>query len=263
MFGYAKNEAEEYMPLAIVLARKLTDKLTEQRESGSIAYLRPDGKSQVTIEYDGKKAKRIEAVVVSAQHDPDVSLETLRKDILDKVIIPVLPMELVDKDTKFFINPTGRFVLGGPAADTGLTGRKIIVDTYGGYAHHGGGAFSGKDATKVDRTAAYVARNIAKTIVAAKAADEAEVQLAYAIGVAKPVSIHVDTFSTGKLDEETLVKWIEDNFDLRPEAMIKRFKLREPIFEKIASSGHMGRNDITPTWEIVDEDALSSLKALF
>lgn len=263
MFGYAKNEAEEYMPLAIVLARKLTDRLTEQRESGSIPYLRPDGKSQVTIEYDGKKAKRIEAVVVSAQHDPDVSLETLRKDILDKVIIPVLPMELVDKDTKFFINPTGRFVLGGPAADTGLTGRKIIVDTYGGYAHHGGGAFSGKDATKVDRTAAYVARNIAKTIVAAKAADEAEVQLAYAIGVAKPVSIHVDTFSTGKLDEETLVKWIEDNFDLRPEAMIKRFKLREPIFEKIASSGHMGRNDITPTWEIVDEDALSSLKALF
>ena len=262
MFGYAKREAEEYMPLAIVLARKLTDQLTKLRENGEISYLRPDGKSQVTIEYDGKKAKRIDTVVISTQHDPDVSLDTLRKDIKEKVILPVLPKDLIDKDTKFFINPTGRFVLGGPAADTGLTGRKIIVDTYGGYAHHGGGAFSGKDATKVDRTAAYAARNIAKTIVAAGAADEVEIQLAYAIGVAEPVSIHIDTFGTGKLDEETMIKWIKANYDLRPEAMIKRFKLREPIFQKVAASGHMGRTDIALPWEKIDEKALSSLKAL-
>lgn len=262
MFGYAKNEADEYMPLALTLARKLTDKLTSARENGEIKYLRPDGKSQVTIEYDGAKAKRIDTVVLSTQHDPDIELETLRKDILNKIILPTVPSNMIDKDTKFFINPTGRFVLGGPAADTGLTGRKIIVDTYGGYAHHGGGAFSGKDATKVDRTAAYAARNIAKTIVASGAANEAEIQLAYAIGVAKPVSIHVETFGTGKLEEEKIISWIDKFYDLRPEAMIKRFDLRTPIFEKVAGSGHMGRTDVDLPWERIDKEALKALKAM-
>lgn len=262
MFGYATNETEEYMPLALVLARKLTNKLTTARENREIEYLRPDGKSQITIEYEGKKANRIDTVVLSTQHDPDIPLEKLRQDIYEKVIIPTLPANLIDKNTKFFINPTGRFVLGGPAADTGLTGRKIIVDTYGGYAHHGGGAFSGKDATKVDRTAAYAARNIAKTIVKAKAADECEIQIAYAIGVAEPVSIHVDTFSTGKLDENTLIKWITTNYDLKPESMIKRFKLRAPQFEAVAAGGHMGRTDINLPWEEIDEEALRKLKSM-
>ena len=262
MFGYAKNEAEEYMPLALTLARKLTDKLTTVRENNELTYLRPDGKSQVTIEYDGRKAKRINAVVVSAQHDPSVTLENLRKDILEKIILPTLPENMIDDETKYFINPTGRFVLGGPAADTGLTGRKIIVDTYGGYAHHGGGAFSGKDATKVDRTAAYASRNIAKTIVASGAADECEIQLAYAIGVAEPVSIHVDTYGSGKLDEETLVKWINENYDLRPEAMIKRFDLRKPQFETVAAYGHFGRTDVTLPWEVIDENAKAKLASL-
>lgn len=260
MFGYAKRESDEYMPLALTLARKLTEKLTDIREDGELTYLRPDGKSQVTIEYEGRKAKRIDAVVVSTQHDPDIDLETLRKDILSKVILPTVPQDMIDENTKYFINPTGRFVLGGPAADTGLTGRKIIVDTYGGYAHHGGGAFSGKDATKVDRTAAYAARNIAKTIVASGAADECEIQLAYAIGVAEPVSIHVDTYNTSKLSEEEIVSWIGENFDLRPEAMIKRYDLRRPQFETVAAHGHFGRTDVTLPWEIVDEKALNNLK---
>lgn len=259
MFGYATDEGEEYMPLALSFARKLTNSLTEARESGLLGYLRPDGKSQVTIEYDGKKAMRIDTIVLSTQHDEEISLEDLRKDIKEKVILPVLPADLIDENTKFFINPTGRFVLGGPAADTGLTGRKIIVDTYGGYAHHGGGAFSGKDATKVDRTGAYAARNIAKTIVAAGAAKEAEVQLAYAIGVAEPVSIHVDTFSTGKLGEEELIKWIGEYFDLRPAAMIERYNLRKPGYYKAAMGGHFGNPEFA--WEKIDQDALAALKS--
>lgn len=260
MFGYATVEGDEYMPLALSFARKLTDSLTAARENGTLAYLRPDGKSQVTIEYEDKKAVRIDAIVLSTQHDEDISLEDLRKDIKEKVILPVLPAELIDENTKFFINPTGRFVLGGPAADTGLTGRKIIVDTYGGYAHHGGGAFSGKDATKVDRTGAYAARNIAKTIVAAGAAKEAEVQLAYAIGVAEPVSIHVDTFSTGLLAEEPLIEWIKKHFDLRPAAMIERYGLRKPGFLRAARGGHFGNPDFE--WEKIDNAALEDLKAM-
>ena len=259
MFGYATDEGEEYMPLALSYARKLTNSLTEAREKGILDYLRPDGKSQVTIEYEGKKAIRIDTIVLSTQHDENVSLDRLRADIKKEVILPALPSDMIDENTKFFINPTGRFVLGGPAADTGLTGRKIIVDTYGGYAHHGGGAFSGKDATKVDRTGAYAARNIAKTIVAAGAAKEAEVQLAYAIGVAEPVSIHVDTFSTGKIGEEELISWIGEYFDLRPAAMIERYELRKPGFLKAAMSGHFGNPDFA--WERIDEKALEALKA--
>ncbi len=262
MFGYANDEGEEYMPLALTLARKLTAELTRKRENGEISYLRPDGKSQVTIEYDNGKAKRIDAVVLSTQHDPSVSLETLRNEMKEKVILPALPASMIDENTKFFINPTGRFVLGGPAADTGLTGRKIIVDTYGGYAHHGGGAFSGKDATKVDRTAAYAMRNIAKTIVAAGAAKECEIQVAYAIGVAQPVSLHIDTFSTGKLSEEELVKWVGENYDLRPAMMIKKYDLRKPGFEKAAAGGHFGRTDVSFPWEVIDQNALNNLKAL-
>ena len=259
MFGYATDEGEEYMPLALSYARKLTNSLTEAREKGILDYLRPDGKSQVTIEYEGKKAIRIDTIVLSTQHDENVSLDRLRADIKKEVILPALPSDMIDENTKFFINPTGRFVLGGPAADTGLTGRKIIVDTYGGYAHHGGGAFSGKDATKVDRTGAYAARNIAKTIVAAGAAKEAEVQLAYAIGVAEPVSIHVDTFSTGKIGEEELISWIGEYFDLRPAAMIERYELRKPGFLKAAMSGHFGNPDFA--WERIDKKALEALKA--
>ncbi len=262
MFGYASNEGEEYMPLALVLSRKLTIALTEAREKGIIPYLRPDGKSQITIEYDGRKAKRIEAVVLSAQHDADVELETLRKDLYEKVILPSLPSSLIDSDTKFFINPTGRFVLGGPAADTGLTGRKIIVDTYGGYAHHGGGALSGKDATKVDRTAAIVLRNIAKTIVASGAAEECEIQAAYAIGVAEPVSLAVNTFSTGKLCDEKIIEWVNKHYDLRPAAMIERFELRKPIYLKTAGQGSFGRTDVRFSWEVIDEGALEDLKSL-
>ena len=262
MFGYASAEGDEYMPLAAVLARRLSMRLTKVREDGTLPYLRPDGKSQVTVEYDGRKPVRIEAVVLSAQHDPDVSMETLRKDLMDKVIVPSLPSTMLDKDTHFFINPTGRFVLGGPAADTGLTGRKIIVDTYGGYAHHGGGAFSGKDATKVDRTASLALRNIAKTIVASGAADECELQAAYAIGVAEPVSLEVNTFGTGKLDEEKIIAWIGRHYDLRPAAMIERLDLRKPIYYKAAGQGSFGRTDVTFSWEVIDQEALADLKSL-
>ena len=262
MFGYASAEGDEYMPLAAVLARRLSMRLTKVREDGTLSYLRPDGKSQVTVEYDGRKPVRIEAVVLSAQHDPDVSMETLRKDLMDKVIVPSLPSTMLDKDTHFFINPTGRFVLGGPAADTGLTGRKIIVDTYGGYAHHGGGAFSGKDATKVDRTASLALRNIAKTIVASGAADECELQAAYAIGVAEPVSLEVNTFGTGKLDEEKIIAWIGRHYDLRPAAMIERLDLRKPIYYKAAGQGSFGRTDVTFSWEVIDQEALADLKSL-
>ena len=262
MFGYASNEGDEYMPLAAVLARKLSMALTSARENGTIPYLRPDGKSQVTIEYEGREPKRIEAVVLSAQHDPDTPLETLRKDLKEKVILKTLPSSMIDKDTKFFINPTGRFVLGGPAADTGLTGRKIIVDTYGGYAHHGGGAFSGKDATKVDRTASLALRNIAKTIVAAGAADECELQAAYAIGVAAPVSLEVNAFGTGRISEDRIIEWVGRHYDLRPQAMIERFDLRRPIYYKAAGQGSFGRTDVTFPWEVIDQDALADLKAM-
>ena len=262
MFGYASNEGDEYMPLAAVLARKLSMALTSARENGTIPYLRPDGKSQVTIEYEGREPKRIEAVVLSAQHDPDTPLETLRKDLKEKIILKTLPSSMIDKDTKFFINPTGRFVLGGPAADTGLTGRKIIVDTYGGYAHHGGGAFSGKDATKVDRTASLALRNIAKTIVAAGAADECELQAAYAIGVAEPVSLEVNAFGTGRISEDKIIEWVGRHYDLRPQAMIERFDLRRPIYYKAAGQGSFGRTDVTFPWEVIDQDALADLKAM-
>lgn len=262
MFGYASSEGDEYMPLAAVLARKLSMKLTKTREDGTIAYLRPDGKSQVTIKYDGRKPMRIEAVVLSAQHDPDIPLETLRKDLMDKVILPTLPSSMIDSGTKFYINPTGRFVLGGPAADTGLTGRKIIVDTYGGYAHHGGGAFSGKDATKVDRTASLVLRNIAKTIVAAGCADECELQAAYAIGVAEPVSLEVNTFGTGKLDEEAIIGWVGRHYDLRPQMMIERFDLRKPVYYKAAGQGSFGRTDVSFSWEVIDQEALEDLRSM-
>ncbi len=262
MFGYASDETEELMPLAIALARNLTSALTYARENNILNYLRPDGKAQVTIEYEDDIAKRIDAVVVSTQHDPDIELEKLREDIKNTIIIPNLPKRLLDENTKFYINPTGRFVLGGPAADTGLTGRKIIVDTYGGYAPHGGGAFSGKDATKVDRTAAYVARNIAKTIVASGVAKECEIQLSYAIGVAKPISLMVKTDKDAKVKEDTLISWINAHYDLRPAKMIERFSLRSPIFLPCASSGHFGRTDIIAPWELVDEKAVNDLKAL-
>ncbi len=259
MFGYASSEADEYMPMALALSRKLTMALRDARENGTLSFLRPDGKSQITVEYDGRKPVRIAAVVLSAQHDEDIALDTLRSALKDTVIMPNLPRELLDSDTQFFINPTGRFVLGGPAADTGLTGRKIIADTYGGYAHHGGGAFSGKDPTKVDRSAALMLRNIAKTIVAAGAADECELQAAYAIGVAEPVSLSAFTYGTGKISEERIVKWITDHYDLRPEGMIERFGLRRPVYLASASFGAFGRTDVSMPWEIVDEEAKSDL----
>lgn len=259
MFGYACSETEELMPLAHTLARRLTARLTEARESGMLDYLRPDGKSQVTVEYDGKKAKRIEAIVVSAQHD-DLDLEKIRKDIMDNVITPVIGKKLMDADTKIFINPTGRFVLGGPAADTGVTGRKIIVDTYGGYAHHGGGAFSGKDPSKVDRSAAYALRNIAKTIVKAKLADECELQVAYAIGVAKPLSLYINTFGSSKVEEQMILNCVLDNVDLRPDEIIRHFGLKAPIYLKTARCGHFGIEDYP--WEKVDENLLKELKKL-
>ena len=260
MFGYACNETESFMPLAISLANELTVGLTNLRKSGKLSYLRPDGKSQVTVEYVDGIPARIEAVVVSAQHDPDVSIETLRKDIEEKLIRAVLPANLLDDNTKIYINPTGRFVLGGPAADTGLTGRKIIADTYGGYARHGGGAFSGKDATKVDRSAAYMARFAAKHIVAAGLADKCEIQLGYAIGVAKPVSVMVDTFGTGKVSEEVLGNWMAEHLDLRPAAIISRLQLRNPIYENTAAYGHFGKKELS--WEKLDDQLLNSLKAL-
>ena len=254
MFGYATNETEEYMPYPISLAHKLTKKLTEVRKNGTLKYLRPDGKSQVTVEYDENgKPVHLNAVVLSTQHAADVSQEQIHEDIKKYVFDPVLPKELIDEKTKFFINPTGRFVIGGPNGDSGLTGRKIIVDTYGGYARHGGGASSGKDCTKVDRSAAYAARYVAKNIVAAGIADRCEIQLSYAIGVANPTSIMVDTFGTGKLSDEKIVEIIRENFDLRPAGIIKMLDLRRPIYKQTAAYGHFGRNDLDLSWEKTDK----------
>ena len=254
MFGYATNETDEYMPYPISLAHKLALQLTKVRKDGTLKYLRPDGKSQVSVEYDENgKPIRLEAVVLSTQHDEDVTQEQIHEDIKKYVFDPVLPKELIDADTKFFINPTGRFVIGGPHGDAGLTGRKIIVDTYGGYARHGGGAFSGKDCTKVDRSAAYAARYVAKNIVAAGLADKCEIQLSYAIGVAQPTSIMVDTFGTGKISDEALLKAIRENFDLRPAGIIKMLDLRRPIYKQTAAYGHFGRNDLDLPWEKTDK----------
>ena len=253
MFGYATNETEEYMPYPISLAHKLAQQLTKVRKDGTLTYLRPDGKSQVSVEYDeNNKPVRLEAVVLSTQHDPDVTQEQIHEDIKKYVFDPILPAELIDENTKFFINPTGRFVIGGPHGDAGLTGRKIIVDTYGGYARHGGGAFSGKDCTKVDRSAAYAARYVAKNIVAAGLADKCEIQLSYAIGVAHPTSIMVDTFGTGKVSNEKLVEIIRENFDLRPAGIIKMLDLRRPIYKQTAAYGHFGRHDVDLPWEKLD-----------
>ncbi len=254
MFGYATNETEEYMPYPISLAHKLALQLTKVRKDGTLKYLRPDGKSQVSVEYDEDgKPVRLEAVVLSTQHDADVTQEQIHEDIRKYVFDPILPKELIDRDTKFFINPTGRFVIGGPHGDAGLTGRKIIVDTYGGYARHGGGAFSGKDCTKVDRSAAYAARYVAKNIVAAGLADKCEIQLSYAIGVAQPTSVMVDTFGTGKVSDEKLVDIIRENFDLRPAGIIKMLELRRPIYKQTAAYGHFGRNDLNLPWEKLDK----------
>lgn len=254
MFGYATNETDEYMPYPIALAHKLTKKLTEVRKDGTLPYLRADGKSQVTVEYDENgRPVHVNAVVISSQHAAEVSQEQIHEDIRKYVINPVVPQELTDENTKYFINPTGRFVIGGPNGDSGLTGRKIIVDTYGGYARHGGGAFSGKDCTKVDRSAAYAARYVAKNIVAAGLADKCEIQLSYAIGVAQPTSIMVDTFGTGKLSDEKLVEIIRENFDLRPAGIIKMLDLRRPIYKQTAAYGHFGRNELNLPWEQLDK----------
>lgn len=252
MFGYACDETPELMPMPISLAHKMAKKLTQVRKDGILDYLRPDGKTQVTVEYDNDKPVRIDAVVVSSQHSPEVSIEKLREDIKREVILTTLPRELIDENTKYYINPTGRFVIGGPNGDSGLTGRKIIVDTYGGYARHGGGAFSGKDCTKVDRSAAYAARWAAKNVVAAGLAKKCEVQLAYAIGVAHPVSIMVDTFGTSTVPEDKIEKAIEKAFDLRPSAIIERLGLRKPIYRQLAAYGHMGREDLGVSWERTD-----------
>ena len=254
MFGYASDETEEYMPYPIALAHRLARQLTKVRKDGTLSYLRPDGKTQVTVEYDeNHKPIRLDAVVLSTQHDPDVTQEQIHKDIQKYVFDPILPADMVDNDTKFFINPTGRFVIGGPHGDSGLTGRKIIVDTYGGAARHGGGAFSGKDCTKVDRSAAYAARYVAKNIVAAGLAKRSEIQLSYAIGVAHPTSIMVDTFGTGKLSDNRLVEIIRENFDLRPAGIIKMLDLRRPIYKQTAAYGHFGRNDLNLPWEQLDK----------
>ena len=250
MFGYATNETKDYMPYPIDLAHKLSLQLTKVRKDGTLPYLRPDGKTQVSVEYDENgKPKRLEAVVLSTQHSEDVTQEQIHKDIKKYVFEPIIPADMIDDKTKFFINPTGRFVIGGPHGDAGLTGRKIIVDTYGGYARHGGGAFSGKDCTKVDRSAAYAARYVAKNIVAAGLADKCEIQLSYAIGVAQPTSVRVDTFGTGKLSEEKLVEIVRENFDLRPAGIIKMLDLRRPIYSGTAAYGHFGRNDLNLPWE--------------
>lgn len=258
MFGYACDETTELMPLSITLAHALTCRLTEVRKSGLLPYLRPDGKAQVTVEYVDGAPIRVDTVVVSAQHDPDIDMKVLRKDILERVVFPVIDAKLLDENTKYYINPTGRFVLGGPAADTGLTGRKIICDTYGGIGHHGGGAFSGKDATKVDRSAAYMARHVAKTAVAAGAAKQLELQLGYAIGVSEPVSVSVETFGTGWLPDDVLCDWVRNCFDLRPGAIIQYLKLDSPIFAETTNYGHFGRNGFP--WEQVNETAMDALK---
>lgn len=253
MFGYATNETDEYLPAPIYYAQKMAKKLTEVRKAGLFPYLRPDGKTQVTVEYDGDKVKRIDTVVLSTQHTADVTQEQIKKDMIEYVIKPVLDSSLVDEDTKYHINPTGQFIIGGPHGDSGLTGRKIIVDTYGGYAPHGGGAFSGKDPTKVDRSACYMARYISKNIVAASLADKCQIQLAYAIGVARPVSVRIDTFGTGKISDDKLSEIVNAEFDLRPSAIIKALDLRRPIYSQTAAYGHFGRNELDLPWERLDK----------
>ena len=253
MFGYACDETGEYMPLAISLAHKLTRQLAELRKNGTLTYLRPDGKAQVTVEYDDDRVLRVDAVVISTQHAPDISQEQIRQDMIEKVIKPVVPAGLIDGDTKYFINPTGRFVIGGPQGDSGLTGRKIIVDTYGGYAHHGGGAFSGKDPSKVDRSAAYAMRHVAKNLVAAGLARRCEVGVAYAIGVAKPVSVFVDSYGTGATSDDRLAQIVEKEFDLRPASIIRDLDLKRPIYAQTASYGHFGRDDLDLPWEKLDK----------